>query len=240
MKRYIFILTVLLSSVLVSSCKEDTLDVYNGSNYIHFTPGISDFAEASYNFALDGETTGELSTEIPVEIRLWGYLPTEDFNCYYSVDTEKTTAVSSDYVAPSTSVFRKGFHVDTLWVKVNRREKLLETDYKITVKIETADKGFVVAPAKYTYVNIHVTDVLRDEPIWWGTTPYLGEYSAIKYRLFNIYLGKVLLNTDEYTDITFKEEVAKFKAWLKEKWDDGTYRYYDSDGKTPLHDSIPE
>ena len=69
-----------------ASCKEDQLDVYNGADYVHFTPSINDIAEATYNFATDGKTTREESVQIPVEIRLWGYLPVEDFICNYSVD----------------------------------------------------------------------------------------------------------------------------------------------------------
>ena len=66
----------------------------------------------------------------------------------------------------------------------------------------------------------------------------MGKYSPIKYRLFNIYLGKMLRNLNEYTNITFKQEALAFKAWLKDNWE--TYKYYDEDGTTPLYDTIPE
>jgi hypothetical protein len=50
----------------------------------------------------------------------------------------------------------------------------------------------------------------------------------------------MLRDLNEYTNITFKQEALAFKAWLKENWDNGTYKYYAEDGKTPLHDTIPE
>ena len=238
MKRILYIMPFIL--LAAASCKEDQLDVYNGADYVHFTPSINDIAEATYNFATDGVTTREESVEIPVEIRLWGYLPVEDFICNYSVDKQKTTAQPSDYVEPSTSVFRAQQPVDTLWVTVNRKEQLLATDYRVVVNLDSAGEKHIAQPVKYLSVTIHVQDKIDHEPIWWGTTQDLGKYSPIKYRLFNLYLGKMLRDLNEYTNITFKQEALAFKAWLKENWDNGTYKYYAEDGKTPLHDTIPE
>ena len=235
MKRILYILPVCLA--VLSSCKEDTLDVYNGSDYVHFTPSVNDAPEANFNFALDTKTTRETEALIPVEIRLWGYLPTEDFTCKVSVD-KSTTAAASNYDDPVSATFRKGAHVDTLWVKVKRNQKLLATDYKIVINMDDAGENHVVAPAKYQKVTIVVKDEIPSEPMWWGTTQNFGEYSPIKYRLLNLYLGKVLVNLNEYTNITLKEEALNFKQWLKDNWD--TYKYYAADGVTPLYDTIPE
>lgn len=236
MKRILYILPFICLAAV--SCKEDTLEVYHGADYVHFTPGINDVAEATYNFATDGVTTREESARIPVEIRLWGYLPTEDFICTYSVDDKKTTAKDSDYERPVSSVFRSGAPVDTLWVTVNRNEKLLATDYKLAVNLDSAGDKHIAQPSKYLSVTIHVQDKIYNEPIWWGTTQDLGSYSHIKFRLFNIYLGKMLRDLNEYTNITFKQEALAFKAWLKANWE--TYKYYAEDGTTPLYDTIPE
>lgn len=200
----------------VSACKEDTLPVYNGDNYLHFTPGINDVAEVKYNFALDGQTSSETEVAIPVQIRLWGYLPTADIKCSVSVSEKGTTAMESDYVNPKYATFRKGFDVDTLWVNVRRRPELLSTDYKLVVDLQNADNGFVVAPAKYAFVTIHVVDEIPNAPVWWETTLALGEYSPIKYRLFNIYMNKVVVDISSYTVDGFKVEVDNFKSWLQE------------------------
>ena len=101
-----------------------------------------------------------------------------------------------------------------------------------------AEDGFVVAPAKYTQVTVTVKDELPNEPVWWGTTQDMGDYSPVKYRLLNIYLGKVLADLDGYTNITFKAEALRFKNWWKENW--ASYTYYDADGTTPLYETIPE
>lgn len=236
MKKFLYIMPFII--LAAASCKEDTLDVYHGDNYVHFTPGLNDAAEVKYNFALDGKTTRETEVKVPVEIRLWGYLPVGDFRCNFSIDKEKTTASDADYVQPVNSVFRQGYHVDTLWVTVRRKPELLATDYKIAINMDSAEAEHVVGPAKYSYVTIHITDDIPAEPIWWGTTPNLGKYSAIKYRVFNIYLGKVLTNLNEYTNITFKAETVAFKKWWKENW--AEYGYYDRDGVTPLYETIPD
>lgn len=192
------------------------MPVYHGDNYLHFTPGINDKAEVSYNFALDGKTSTETEVAIPVQIRLWGYLPETDVKCMVSVSDKETTAAASDYVKPEFAVFRQGKDVDTLWVNVRRRPELLQTDYKIVVDFVEADNGFVVAPAKYTSVTIHVIDELPNVPVWWETTQALGAYSPMKYRLFNIYMNRVVVDITSYTVDGFKAEVAKFKQWLQD------------------------
>ncbi len=214
MKRLLYILPFIFLAAV--SCKEDKLPVYHGDNYLHFTPGVNDRAETSYNFALDGETTRETEVTIPVQIRLWGYLPTTDVKCSVSVSEKGTTALASDYVNPESATFRKGYDVDTLWVTVRRRPELLLTDYKIVVNMDHADNGFVVAPEIYKKVTIHVTDQIPNQPVWWETQQALGEYSAIKYRLFNIFLNKVVTDVSSYTADGFKEEIVRFKAWLQE------------------------
>ena len=236
MKRILDILPFFLLAAV--SCKEDTLDVYHGDNYVHFTPTLNDIPDAEYNFALDGETTAETHVKVPVEIRLWGYLPKADFKCNLSIVKEKTNAKDTDYVRPEYAVFRQGYHVDTLWVTVNRRAELLSTDYHVVIKMDGTSDEHIVGPGKYNTVTIHVTDEIKNAPIWWATTPALGEYSAMKYRVLNVYLGKVLRNLDEYTNITFKEKALEFKQWWKDNWE--SYKYYAEDGVTPLYDTIPD
>ena len=227
------------AAIFQVSCKEDTLEVYHGDNYVHFTPDADGSIRTEYNFATSG-TTAEMQTEIPVEISLWGYLPETDFKCMTAVSQDGTTAERDDFILPETTVFRKGHHVDTLWVTVARREELLATDYTLTVKL-TGAEAHTVAPAEYTEAVITVRDRLSDTPpAWWNTTRALGDYSDMKFRVFNIYLGKYLTSLGGYTSITFEEEVAEFRQWWEDQWNEGNYRYYAEDGSTPLYETIPE
>lgn len=215
------------------SCKEDKLDVYHGDNYLHFTPTENEKAVYEYNFATEG-TTAETTVTVPVELRIWGYLPETDFE--YTV----TISGGASGQVQGTHTFRKGHAVDTLLVTVTRAGELLSTSYSCTVKIESAD-AHVVAPESYTTATVSVKDDLSDAyPSWWNTTTALGDYSQVKFRLLNIYLGRFLKSLDAYTGITFKQEALNFKTWWKEKWAAGEYRYYDADGTTPLYETIPD
>ncbi len=229
----------MLSALLAISCREDSLETYSGENYVHFEPDDNDAVSANYNFALGG-TTREEQYDIPVPVRLWGFLPTEDFTFTTEIISEGTTALPSDYVTPQPQVFRKGEPTGTFYLTVNRRPELLATDFTIVVKMVSAE-NHVVAPSCYTSVTVKVTDDLSgSRPSWWNTTPALGDYSDIKFRVFNIYLGKFLDKIDGYSQITFKDEALKFKAWWKGQWAEGNYRYYDSDNITPLYETIPD
>lgn len=235
MKRILYILPLLLFAI---ACEEDTLDVYNGDNYVHFTPSVNNTPETEYNFALDGTTTSEIEVVVPVQVRLWGYLPEKDFKCNLSVVAKETNAKSTDYLKPDHVLFRAGYHVDTLWVSVKRRPELLATDYYLVLQMDSTTDEHVVGPAIYNKVKIHVYDKIQNPPAWWGTTQAMGDYSEMKYRVFNIFMGKVIRNLDEYTNITFKAKALEFKQWWKDNWD--SYKYYAADGTTPLYDTIPE
>lgn len=225
------------------SCKEDTLDSYNGANYVHFTPTLNSVPEVEYNFALDGVSTSETEVKVPVEIRLWGYTPEfSSFKCFISVVKEGTTASDSDYTIPEYAEFRQGKDraVDTLWVTVKRRPKLLETDYHLSIKMDGTSDDHVVGPAIYNTVKVHVYDKIQNAPAWWGAhVSDIGEYSPMKYRMLNIFLGKVLRNTDEFGGgMAFKAKILEFKQWWKDNWQ--SYEYYAEDGTTPLYDTIPD
>lgn len=236
MKKVLYILPLIFLAVV--SCKEDTLDVYNGDNYVHFAPGMTDMPSAEYNFAYDGVTTAETEALVPVELRIWGYLPKTDFKCFVSVDTEKSTANEADYEIEDYAVFRAGCHVDTLWVKVKRNAQLLKTNFKLVVNMTSADEDYVVGPAIYKSAEIKVLDKIENQPLWWATTQFLGDYSDLKFRLFNIYSGKFVTTIDNYSQIEFEQVAADFKAWLKAEWDKGN-KYYANDKTTPLYDTIP-
>lgn len=238
MKLSRYILSVVLA-LSVYSCKEDTLDVYNGDNYVHFTPNADGSVTAQYNFAVSG-TTRETEVEIPIEIRIWGYLPDKDFTCRFRIDSDRTTALQDDYVEPTEMTFHAGNATGILPVIVRRRNGLLDTDYTIAVVMENAD-GHTVGPETYRTVTVRVKDDLSgSRPAWWAQTLALGDYSDIKYRVFNIYLGKFLTSISDYTIIEFEAEAKAFRQWWKEQWEDGNYHYYAPDGSTPLYETIPE
>ena len=226
-------------ALALAGCKEDTLKTYSGENYVHFKPDANDVVAAEYNFAT-GETTRETEYSIPVDVRLWGFLPETDFTFTTEIVTDGTTALPADYELQPQQTFRAGEAEGKFHLTVRRRPELLATNYRVVVRMVSADGGHVVAPLAYTTVSITVKDDLSSlKPQWWATTQALGSYSDIKFRVLNIYLGHFLKNLNGYTDITFKEEALKFKAWWKQQWGEGNYKYCDTDGITPLYDTIP-
>ena len=98
----------------------------------------------------------------------------------------------------------------------------------------------LVGPAEYQYVTIQVTDRISC-PVWWSqsSAANLGVYSDMKYRVFIIFMdGEILESLDKYTGIEFVNLIADFKAWWKDQWQQGNYQYYDTDGVTPLYETI--
>ena len=61
----------------------------------------------------------------------------------------------------------------------------------------------------------------------------------MKYRVFIIFMdGEILESLDKYTGIEFVNLIADFKAWWKDQWQQRNYQYYDTDGVTPLYETI--
>ena len=128
---------------------------------------------------------------------------------------------------------------DTYEVTVYRNEDLLNTDYTLTLSLDAVE-NCLVGPAEYKHVTIQVTDRIS-QPVWWNqsSAANLGTYSDMKYRVFIIFMdGEILESLDKYTGIEFVNLIADFKAWWKDQWQQGNYQYYDTDGVTPLYETI--
>ena len=171
---------------------------------------------------------------------LLGYLLEENATCDISAVGEKSTARSGIDYAPLTSgIFHSGLAEDTYEVTVYRNEALLNTEYTLTLSLDAVE-NCLVGPAEYQYVTIQVTDRISC-PVWWSqsSAANLGVYSDMKYRVFIIFMdGEILESLDKYTGIEFVNLIADFKAWWKDQWQQGNYQYYDTDGETPLYETI--
>ena len=235
--RFIYLFaSIILTTV---SCQEEKLKTYSGENYIHFsymkdrTP-----QKVEFNFASDAPLS--LEGEVGVEMSLWGFLLEKDAPVTVSTVESATNAVRGlDYDLPNNAVFRAGVPKDIYKIPVKRNKELLKTDLKITLHLDKVG-NCSCAPEEYLVAKIHVTDKVS-EPKWWkqSIASKLGPYSDIKYRLFIIFMGgKILKNLDEYSGIQFAKLISDFKAWWKEEWVKGNYRYYCEDGKTALYETI--
>ena len=226
MKKYIYLLLVALSFLAVS-CEESKLETWHGKNYLHFVPGADGSMKTRYNFAAEG-TTDQTSASVPLPVEIWGFMAEDDFSLSVTINGR-----------PVSAAFRAGLPIDTLWVPVTRDAGLLSTSYAVEVEITGAGSDYEVSPASYCKAEIWVEDSLEGlQPAWWATTPALGPYSPLKFRLFNIFSRGFVRSIDNYTAIEFKRVALEFREWLHGLWDAGQ-RYYDVDGTSPLYESIP-
>lgn len=225
--------------LLLTSCSEEELKVYHGSNYIYFTY-MDDRSQQTidFNFATEAPLTRD--GKVKARMTLLGYLLDKDINCHISAVADKSTAQENiDYMPLKTGTFHKGQPDDTYEVTVLRNRELLNTNYTLTLCLDSAE-DCLIGPSEYRYVTINVTDRVS-EPRWWeqSAAANLGKYSDMKYRVFIIFMdGKILESLDEYTGIEFARLIARFKNWWKEQWAQGNYQYYDTDGTTPLYETI--
>lgn len=237
MKRYILLLTGTIG--LLTACREEQLNVYDGDNYAHFTYMDDKSPQTvTFNFATDAPLARE--GKVAVRLTLWGYLPQTDASYRVSVVEEKTTArLHTDYEPLATGIFHAGQAEDVYEVSVKRNEELLHTDYTLTLSLDEMEHC-LIGPAGYRQATIRVTDQLT-QPVWWNQSAAsrLGVYSAMKYRVFILFMkGEILESLDRYTGIEFAQLISDFKSWWQQEWAKGNYRYYDTDGKTPLYETI--
>lgn len=221
------------------SCKEESLKTYCGDNYIHFTymPDRTS-QKVEFNFATEAPLSKEGT--VKAEMTLWGYLLETDSPVTVSVLKEGTDAIEgTDYKLSESGIFHKNRPKDFYELKVFRNNELLHTDYTIALYINKIENG-LAAPEQYRKAIIHVTDKVT-EPKWWkqSIASCLGEYSDIKYRIFIIFMkGEILRDLDKFSGIQFANLVCDFKQWWKNEWKNGKYIYYDTDGSTPLYETI--
>ena len=119
------------------------------------------------------------------------------------------------------------------------REGTVKVKITLTLSLDAVE-NCLVGPAEYKHVTIQVTDRIS-QPVWWNqsSAANLGTYSDMKYRVFIIFMdGEILESLDKYTGIEFVNLIADFKAWWKDQWQQGNYQYYDTDGVTPLYETI--
>lgn len=232
MKKYIFLL--LFGSITAfSSCNEESVPVYGGQHYIHFTQ----LSEKAYRFSFATQPgVSEYTLKIPMT--LIGSALSEDLAYSVEVVTEgdnATTATSASYKLPDSPVFRKEAFEDVLSLKLIDNPDL-ETEKRIVLSV-AENSNFKPGPAKYCTATIYVTNKLA-QPDWWDSDfdkVFLGPYSDIKYQHFIIATGVSDLNDKTTAEIT--AYVSDFVYYLR-KLDDQGKTVYESDGKTKVLDSI--
>lgn len=235
MKKYLYITLVALTlgSILLSSCKEQDLQVFGEDKYLYFekfwkdavAPGTEKADSTNVTFFFAKPTDTKVYADLIV--CLAGRPLEQDLKFRLHVVDKLTTALPSEYTLEDSYTFRakpvgkrEKMIQDTIRIQINKSDRLetLKEGYKLALGIQ-AENNVKLGQTERTIAIIHITkDPVR--PLWWNREieeGLLGTYSTKKYRLFleNV-PGADLINTNFIVD--HPDEVRKmvlaFKKWL--------------------------
>lgn len=207
MKKIIILLLVIVS---LFSCNEAEMFRYNSGNYLSFNENAKiDSVDVSFFFH-----PGENKIEVPLVLNLTGDLLSEDKEFLLTVD-DSSTATNEDYNLPENMVFAKDKVSDTLYLSINKTDKLDLERLKLVLRIED-NNNFKAGFKDYSYKKIYFSNLVST-PEWWNsdiTSFYLGEFSAEKYLLFCEVIGKTDLEGEELSQV--RQYALTFKRYLEE------------------------
>lgn len=189
-----YITALLLSTILMVACKEDTTPFFINERIVQFTfkyqeiINENDYYKLSYSFGHKDPSMTEAIVKIPVEFN--GYDLVEGLEYSVMVDDEKTNLPSNCYELEERQLFRTAEgKVDSLRNIDNLEIKLIRANIseKKTIRIKlVSNENFKASMTDSLFVELTVDDIFG-MPEWWGVSvikSYLGEYSQKKYATF--------------------------------------------------------
>lgn len=236
MNRLTYILTLGATVFLAGACSTDEIDVFDENNYLSFDVDEAEegYPSLSYTFTFQDEAVKEYIYEVPVTYA--GRYNNSPTQFSLQVMDEGTTAKAGthyelldaeDYTIDanqSTGVAK---------VKLFRTEEMKSESFDLILQLLPNDNFKTGA---IDVVKLTITDQLV-KPDYWTYSPYnryLGNYTALKYRLFLEFMGVTdgsnpfdkspwLQMLDygtgnyiykSYKDSEVKATVREFKQWL--------------------------
>jgi hypothetical protein len=212
-----YILFTLLTGML--SCKKDTIDLYNGGNYIQFLRNYTD--SSLFNF-LAVPNKDEAVT--PLVVELTGEPVDRDRTYKISVVKELSTATAEDYSLPASFILKANTVKDTAWLNVKKSPAISVKPVKLVLRIE-ATEDLQVGQADHSINILYISNVVA-RPDWWDgnvESNYLGSYSDKKYLLFIQVTGQADLDSQD--ELTLRYHTIRFKNYLLREKDAGRTVY---------------
>lgn len=222
MKTQYTLLFFLIACMQVS-CQKDEIPFYEDTHHIYLKQ-IDKKHQIDYSFVYSG---GAPLVILELPVTYTGRVLEEDAAYAIRVNEEQTTALSDEYVVPSTSLFRKGRFIDTLKIQINNRERLEQTSVKLVLEL-VSNENFVASTRDSLKMEINFTNKIS-RPVWWNqnvTDFYLGTYSNEKLEEFiQIFAG-------DFGDLSEDDKLyyaRKFKYELERREAAGD-TVYEADG----------
>ncbi len=214
-------------SLLLFSCQEEKIELYNAGHYVQFTTADKDTANISFFLYPKLE-----EIKVPLEVRLIGKMPEAGLNYRIEVVKNETDAPADCYSLPSSFTFKAGQPLDTAFITFYKKPELKTEKKKITLQILASDE-VLPGQTNYTKRTFYVSDIIS-KPAWWNdriTNYMLGKYSDKKYRLFIEITGEGELG--KYSEYIQRNYILQFKYYLIMKKNEGD-PVLDDDGSDML------
>lgn len=216
MRTHTITLLIGLATLLTASCKREEVQLYSGEQYVQFIGSVQDTIVFSFFFY-----PGQSEVQVPLPVKLVGFMPDKDLEYTIAVHQEGTTAAAEHFTIPSSFTFRKGLLRDTAYITVKNRPNLATNEVRLAFYIKDGTE-LQAGQSEYAYRVIKLSDRVS-KPVWWDANMdrfYLGNYSELKFRKFMEVTGVGDLTT--YSDPERRVLMLRFKYYLIEMKENGT------------------
>ncbi|MCH5719796.1 DUF4843 domain-containing protein [Niabella hibiscisoli] len=251
MKNIISKTYLLLLIIMLVSCKQDTLLVFDqeasGANiYFPETVTKNDTVSQLISFGYVGYSTIDSLVRIPIQTT--GNPVDHDRLVAYEYDTSNTARENEHFLYERAPIIRAGRINDTILLRVKRTADMTASQFKLRYKLLANENFNVNLPGRalasgrwvpFVYYNIYMDDMAGVSYLWTtfaGRTTvalYFGAYSRKKVDLMLEVLGvSSAIFYDPKTGLQVSQLVnwSKYMAWwLKEEENKGKV-YYDENG----------
>jgi len=219
MRTINFYLLVSLFMVLIASCKEENIMLYNGKNYIQFVKSLSD--STTFSFLAN---PGKTEVSYPIPLQLIGKPESKDRMFKMEVNEKFTTATSAHYALPATFVLRANKTIDTAWITLKKSPDLAIKPVKLVLNL-IPSTALDIGQTEHSIAIIYISNVIA-QPEWWNdnvTDRFLGDYSDKKYLLFIQVTGRADMNSGNEQEL--RTYTILFKNYLLKEKDQGRIVY---------------
>ncbi|SHL02255.1 DUF4843 domain-containing protein [Flavobacterium chilense] len=200
MKKILILSIVLLSFLGVTSCSQEEIKTYSGTDNVYFSPAVFPYV-MNGNYSITTDSTGvsfgfdnaaiDKKTYL-IPIRVQGKLSDIDRKVKVTVDPSSTAIEGTDFSLPKNIMIRAGKAVDTIAVTLYRTSALklkrvtmvlnLEENEFFTTKMQsTVTNVLTNKTMSYTRFKLSFDDQLNTPKGWY--VYFTGPFTAKKFLL---------------------------------------------------------